>query len=345
MQKLIIASVRPSAGKTSFIVGLLKNLGKSFGYLKPLGDRLVYREKHLWDYDSAVINGVFGLKGSPEETTVGFQHSKLRYMYDEPGIQDKLKKLAEDAARGKELLVIESGHDFTYGASVHMDALSIAKSTGAKFILVVSGNEDSIADDLFFFKKHILAEGVNAGGMVINKVPDIEDFKDSYLSSIQELGAKVLGIIPFRKDLTYYTVQFLADALLATVIAGEKGINNLVKTVFVGAMSMDDAIGSQFFKKENRVMITAGDRSDLILAALETDATAIILTNNIAPPSNIVSLAALKNIPLLLVKSDTYAAASQIDDLEPLLTASEAEKIDLLTKLVKTHVDIGEIMK
>jgi uncharacterized protein len=345
MQKLIIASTRASAGKTSVITGLLKNLGKPFGYIKPLGDRLVYKEKHLWDYDFSVVSGIFGRQGNSEETTIGFQHSKLRYMYDEEGIKAKLKEIAEAAGKDKELLVIEGGRDFSYGASVHLDALSVAKSTGAKFILVVSGNEDAIVDDLYFYKKHIHAEGVNAGGMIINKVPDIEDFKDSYLSGIQEMGAKILGIIPFRKDLTYYTVEFLADALLAKVIAGEKGIHNIVKNVFVGAMSMDDAVRSQFFKKENRVMITAGDRSDLILAALETDATAIILTNNISPPSNITSLASMKNIPLLMATGDTYTVASQIDDLEPLLTASETEKIDLLAKLVKTHVNIDEVMK
>ena len=345
MQKLIIASLRGSAGKTSVITGLLKNLGKSFGYIKPLGDRLVYKEKHLWDYDSAVVSGIFGRQGNPEETTIGFQHSKLKYMYDEEGVKAKLQAIADDAGKGKDLLVIEGGRDFSYGASVHLDALSIAKCTGAKFILVVSGNDDAIVDDLYFYKKHIHAEGVNAGGMIVNKVPDIEDFKDSYLSGIQEMGAKILGIIPFRKDLTYFTVEFLADALLTKVIAGEKGINNMVKNVFVGAMSADDAVRSQFFKKENRVMITAGDRSDLILAALETDATAIILTNNIFPPSNIISLASQKNIPLLVATQDTYTIASQIDDLEPLLTAVETEKIDLLAKLVKTHVNIEEVMK
>lgn len=345
MQKLIIASTRPSAGKTSVIVGLLKNLGKNFGYIKPLGDRLVYREKHLWDYDSSVVNGVFGLRGNAEDTTIGFQHSKLKYMYDEEGIKAKLREIADNAGRDKDLLIIESGRDFSYGASVHMDSLSLAKYSGAKFILVVGGNEDAIVDDLFFYKKHIHAEGLNAGGVIINKVPDIEDFKDSYLSGIQELGIKVLGILPFRKDLTYFTVQFLADALLAKVIAGEKGIKGVVKNIFVGAMSADEAVRSQFFKKENRVMITGGDRSDLVLAALENDATAIILTNNIYPPSNIISLASLKNIPLLLVNSDTYTVSSQIDDLEPLLTSEDSERVDLLAKLVKAHVNLEEVMK
>ena len=45
MEKFVIASVGKNAGKTSLIVGMAKGLKRPFGYLKPFGDRLVYREK------------------------------------------------------------------------------------------------------------------------------------------------------------------------------------------------------------------------------------------------------------------------------------------------------------
>ena len=31
------------------------------------------------------ITSVFGMKENPEDMTIGFEHSKLRYMYDEEG--------------------------------------------------------------------------------------------------------------------------------------------------------------------------------------------------------------------------------------------------------------------
>jgi BioD-like phosphotransacetylase family protein len=61
MEKVIVASMRESAGKTGVIVGLAKALGKKIGYIKPFGDRLLYRKKRLWDYDSALITDIFGL--------------------------------------------------------------------------------------------------------------------------------------------------------------------------------------------------------------------------------------------------------------------------------------------
>ena len=82
----------------------------------------------------------------------------------------------------------------------------------------------------------------------------------------------------------------------------------------------------------------------MILASLESDTSGIILTNNILPPSNIISKASERNIPLLMVFADTYQTAKQIESLEPLLTKDDAEKVDLLQQLAKKHLNLNEIM-
>ena len=106
MRRLVFASMREGAGKTSVIVGLGKAAGRPFGYMKPFGDRLLYRKKRLWDYDSALVANIFDLKESPEDISLGFDHSKLRFMYDEETTKKKLQELvANDLARlGKEAL-------------------------------------------------------------------------------------------------------------------------------------------------------------------------------------------------------------------------------------------------
>jgi len=108
MEKLVIASIRKSAGKSSLCLGLGKALKQKLGYLKPLGDRLIYHEKHLWDYDSSLLARVFGLKDRPEEITLGFHHSKLRYMYDCESTGKKLREIAARVSEGKDLLLIEA---------------------------------------------------------------------------------------------------------------------------------------------------------------------------------------------------------------------------------------------
>ncbi|MDY0045255.1 MAG: AAA family ATPase, partial [Syntrophales bacterium] len=83
MHKTVVASIRKNAGKTSLIVGLAKCLEKEFLYLKPYGDKLYYRKKLLWDYDAALITSIFDLSRNPENMSIGFDHSKVRYKYDE----------------------------------------------------------------------------------------------------------------------------------------------------------------------------------------------------------------------------------------------------------------------
>jgi hypothetical protein len=53
MKNIVIGSVSENAGKTSFVVGLARAINGKFGYLKPFGDRLIYRKKRLWDHDAA----------------------------------------------------------------------------------------------------------------------------------------------------------------------------------------------------------------------------------------------------------------------------------------------------
>jgi len=86
---------------------------------------------------------------------------------------------------------------------------------------------------------------------------------------------------------------------------------------FVGAMSGDAPPALPLFRIQNKLAITGGDRSDMIVAALESSTSGIVLTNNIIPPQNIIAKAADKNVPLLLVPYDTFRTAKQIDDMTP----------------------------
>ncbi|MBU6998849.1 MAG: AAA family ATPase [Theionarchaea archaeon] len=343
MNRIVVASTRENAGKTSFIVGLTKALRREVGYMKPFGDRLLYRKKRLWDYDSALMANIFGLREDPENITIAFEHSKIKYMYDEEGTKDKLLEMAASTGDGKELLIVEGGKDLTYGISVFLDAVSVARYLEGELLLVLSGSDETIVDDITFVRKCVDMKGVSLKGVVVTKVRDPREFTDLYLDSITELDVPVLGIIPYEKELTYLSVGYLSEFLFAKVLAGENGLTNIARHIFVGALSADAAMRNPLWKEEDKLIITGGDRTDMILAALESDTAGIILTNNVLPPSATVSKAATRNIPLLLVSSDTYQTAKQIDDLEPLLTREDVRKIDLLETLVKDHVKLGEI--
>ncbi len=344
MNTLIVGSTDKGAGKTSVIVGLAGALGKSLGYMKPLGDRLLYRKKRLWDYDSALMTNIFGLKENLEDMTLGFEHSKLRYMYDEEGTRGRLVEMASNAGKGKELLFVECGQDLKYGSSLYLDAISVTRYLGGRLLLIANGDAGKVGDDVAFVLKHVNMADIDFAGVIVNQVHNLEDFKDTALADMRAMGVNVVGAIPYEAELSYLTIGHLADRLLAKIVAGERGVNRRVKNVLVGAMSTNAAIRSSLFKKEGKLIITGGDRSDMILASLESDTAGIILTNNILPPARIISEASEREIPLLLVPVDTYETAMQVDKMEPLLAQGDAEKIDLWGRLIREHVAIDEVI-
>jgi len=344
MEKVVIASMRKGAGKTSTIVGIAGALNRKMAYVKPFGDRMLYRKKRLWDYDSALISSLFGLKEDPVDMSIGFDHSKLRYMYDEEGTKQKLLEIIGSIGSDKEILFIEGGRDLAYGISVHLDTLSLVKYTGSKLFIVASGEEDTIIDDLLFLKRHVDLAGVKLAGVIINKVQHLDEFQSTHLPAVEKEGIRVIGVLPFQSELTYFSVYSLSERLFAKVITGEGGLKRVVKNIIIGAWSANVFLQNPLFKKENKLVITGGDRTDMILASLESDTSGIILTNNILPPSNIISKASERNIPLLMVFADTYQTARQIEGLEPLLTKDDSEKVELLKGLIQKHINIKEIV-
>lgn len=340
MHRLVMASTRAGAGKTSLVIGIARALGKRIGYMKPFGDRLLYRKKRLWDYDSALIANIFGLEQEPEQMSIGFDHSKLRFMYDEEATRVKLAELLAASSAGKELVFIEGGKDLAFGISVHLDSIALARATGAALVVVASGEEDVILDDITFLKRRLDLSGVTLAGVIANRVQDAADFRATYTSALQALAVPLLGVVPYQAELTQPSVRFLAEVLFAKVLTGESGLDRSVQHIFVGAMAAEAARQDVRFAAKHRLVITSGDRSDMILSSLEGDTIGIVLTNNITPPPNIIARAAERGVPLILAAEDTYRVAKRIDDMEHLLTKDETAKIDLLTKLAYESLNL-----
>ena len=344
MNKYIFTSLNQNAGKTGIIVGLSKLLKGKIGYLKPFGDRLVYKDKRLWDYDSALVISLLNLKQNPEELSIGFDHSKLQYLFDKKSMALKLKEMIDHITSKTETLFIETGSNLIQGVSVHLDALTIAKTTDAKLIIVASGNNDDIIDNLTYLIHNVKLNDVDLAGIVINKVKDIDDFKMNYEDTITSLGINILGVLPFEPALTFPTVRLLADGLDAKVITGKSNLNVVAREIFVGAMSGDAAQRVEKFKNKNKLIITAGDRTDMIIAAINTECVGIVLTNNILPPPNIIALASEKNVPLLLVQNDTHKIAKKISQIVPLIDSTDLEKIGILEDSIKNYTTLVDLI-
>ncbi|MHA2138969.1 MAG: AAA family ATPase [Candidatus Hodarchaeales archaeon] len=344
MKRIVVASTHKEAGKTSLMIGIAKALSKkdiSCGYMKPLGDRLLYQKKRLWDYDASLVSSILDLKEKPEDISLGFDHSKLRFMYDEQSTSKKLKELCDKVSKDHNVVLIEGGENLASGHSVYLDPITIANSVDAQLLLILSGEGSEIADEIGFLRKCVLSDPNILAGVIINQVRDIEEFNNIYMEIFDELEIPVLGIIPYEDTLAHFTIDYLYKTLFTKVIAGEGGLMNVVNHIFVGAMSAAQVTSKPLWQYENKLIITPGDRVDMITAALDSSTAGIVLTNNILPDDPIIhSKADARNIPILLATNDTFAVAKLIDDMEILFTKDEIQKINILEELVKEHVNL-----
>ena len=342
MEKIVVTSMRENAGKTTAIIGIAKALNLKFGYMKPFGERLVYRKKRLWDYDASLIAGIFGLEENAEDMSIGFHHPKLLYMLDDETTGKRLLEQLAHVGQRKDFVFIEAGKDISYGASVYLDALSLAKYLDARFLVVAAG-EGTALDDITFLHNRIRLEGVDLLGIIFNKVTNVAEFTDYYSDKIKKLGLKVLGTIPYNPELPFFSVGYVVERLFAKVIAGETCLHRLVKNILVGSASAGAALQHPGYQAEDKMVITSGDRADMILSALDSHSAAVLLTNNILPPANVVAKAEEMGIPLLLVPLDTYQAAKQMDNLEPMPTKDDQDKIALIERMITTHVNLSQL--
>jgi len=340
----VFASNRKNAGKTTVIMGLAKILSnKKIGYMKPFGERVVYKKKRVWDYDAAAMTRIFKLDENPEDLSIGFDHSKLLYMYDAETVKEKVKDSFTRVSDKKDYVFIEGGKDLCYGCSVYLDSFSVANYTDSKVIYVASiADEFSAIDELYHLKNNTNLYNKLAG-VIINKVESLENWQDIYQPVLEKIDIHILGVIPRKKELEITTPALIAEQLFAKVVSGEEWLSNEIENIFIGAMSASAAIKNPLFNKKNKLIITSGDRTDIILASVEHDTSCLLLTNNILPPSNIIEKANQNRVPILLIPWDTYTAAKRVESIKALLNEKDLKKLEIVENLLKEHIDLSFI--
>lgn len=141
----------------------------------------------------------------------------------------------------------------------------------------------------------------------------------------QKKGIDVLGVIP--KDPVLYSIPIkeLAARLKGNIISGQTKKDELVIDFIIGTMQVENFM-FHYQKKKNPAVIVGGDRSDLQLVALEGRCKCLILTGNIYPNDIILNRAKDLNIPILVVKEDTYTVAKKMDSILQTIKLRDQQK-------------------
>ena len=325
------------------------------GYIKPVGQRFVEIEEQKIDEDTVLMDHVYKLNCplldmSPIAVEPDFTRKYLQMSNNEALVR-KIQKAFDRVAWEKDFVLCEGSGHAGVGSVFDLSNAQVAKILHAKVIIVSQGGIGKPIDEVSLNRALFEKEGVEIIGVILNKVllGKVDYITEFARRGLKRKGLDLLGVIPHKSILGNPTVDQIREGLNAEMLNQSKQLQNLVDDVVVGAMAAQNAL--RYFKS-GVLLITPGDREDLILAAAADLGTedhpklaGIVLTGDLRPGSSVMKVIQGMPFPVLLAREDSYQVASQVHDLTVKTQPDDTEKISLIRDLIAKYVDVSKILK
>ena len=250
--------------------------------------------------------------------------------------------------------MLVEGTNFTgEGTMIEFDInIVIAKNLGIPAIILASGvgkTMDALVGNLQIAYDSFDDKGVQVLAAIANKV--VPENVSNVMAELQkQLPATVLvAAIPSNPILSNPSVKEINENLKGKILFGENYINNRVDGFSVGAMQLRNYLTHI---KENGLVITPGDRADIILGALQANISAnypaisgIVLTGGLIPEKAIIQLIeGLSDIvPIISVEGGTFGMANSIGSIKSQMYAENTEKIKTAINDFDTYIPTEEL--
>ena len=351
-KNVFIATSEPYCGKSIITLGLVNMLlGKTqkVGYFKPIinADSKEKKDDHI-----ATVTEYFGLSLNYEDVFAFTRSQALQMIQNKSQgemidiIIGKFKKLEE----AFDFTVIE-GSDFVgEGIAFEFDAnISIAKNLAAPVIIVISGEnkttDQAVTTALTVFQ-NFQARDVQVLAIVVNRV-DIKQAEDvKQLLAMQVHNDLVIAVIPFEKSLNSPTMLEINKQLDGKLLFGEDQLSNQADHFITGAMQVPNFLN---YLKENVLIVTPGDRGDIIIATLQANLSTsypkisgIVLSAGFEPEESLMRLiqGSPSIMPIISVQTGTFETSAKLGTIQSRITPGNREKIQLAIDIFEKYVDV-----
>ena len=351
-KNVFIATSEPYCGKSIIVLGLINMLlgkTKKLGYFKPIinGGAGEKKDSHI-----ATVMEYFGLSANYEDGFAFTRSQALQMMQNKTEgemidiIISKYKKLEE----AYDFTVVE-GTDFVgEGIAFEFQAnISIAKNLSAPAILVISGENkttaQSVSTALTVFHNYQASE-IQVLAIVVNRVNMEQADEVKRLLALQLPNDMVIAIIPFEKSLNSPTMQEIKENLGGKLLFGEDQLTNQADHFITGAMQVPNFLN---YLKENVLIVTPGDRGDIIVSALHANLSTgypkiagIVLSAGFEPEEPLMRLiqGSPSIMPIISVKTGTFETTAKIGAIQTRMTPGNKIKIKHAIDVFEKHVDV-----
>ena len=348
---LLVAGTRDSTGKTAIALALgelARERGRSVGYMKPRGTRLQSHVGKTLDEDPMLARELLDLDAEMHELepvvySPTFVQEAIRGREDPGQLRETVEEEFASLAAERDLMLVEGAGTLATGGIVDLTDADLAELLDAEVVLVApfstAGDADEVLDAADRFGDRLL-------GVVFNAVSDdaFDALESDVVPFLQGRGISVLGTIPRTRELAGVTVEELADELGADVLTSGAPTDAYVERFLVGAMSADAAL-RHLRRTRDAALITGGDRSDLHTVALEAAGVrCLVLTGGLRPSGAVVGKAEERDVPILLVRSDTLSAVERAEGVVRSGRTRDAETVERMRTLLEDHADVDAIL-
>jgi hypothetical protein len=357
-QRVFLAATGQNRGKTTTSLGLLaaiRERGRSVGFVKPVGQRYLVVEGTRADEDAVLMSEVFDLPDAlndmspvtlPRHFTRDFIRGRIR---DDLGVQ--VREAFGRVAAGKEVVVIEGTGHAGVGAVIGLSNARVASMLDAPVIIVSEGGVGRPIDEIVLNCALFAQQGARVIGAVVNKV-DVEGHPDLprlLERGLAQHGVELLGCIPYSEFLSHPSLELIATHLDGELLAGEATPGSVIGWVAIGAMQAGHAVQ---LLRDRTLVITPGDREDLLLAAVAANQAAgevprvigVVLTGGFRPSATVLGELGAAGIFTYLVPTDTYRTAQAVDEILVKTHATDTEKIATIIELVDGALDVDALL-
>jgi hypothetical protein len=349
MIPLYIGSTGGYTGKSLVSMGLghaFKRDGLRVGYFKPVGILPTMVDDIVTDTDAWRIYRALEMSDPLTDICPVVLTQELAvkgYNKELKGLLTKIVKSFKNISQHKDIMLIGGYGSIYTGSFLNLQGLRVIKRLNAKALVVVKYDGEYIVDYVLQAKKDL---GDRFIGVILNKVTQehLEGVKEFAAPFLNRKGIDILGILPHDPVVGSITVEELNEMLGGKVLCGHDKLGTLVENFLIGAMQVDKAM--EYFKKtRNNAVIVGGDRSDIQLSAIESGSVCLILSGELYPSEIIISIAEQKNIPILVVREDTYSIAKKLEKLSVRLRLRDKSKVARGMNLVAENVDFPLLYK
>jgi phosphate acetyltransferase len=351
---IYVATIEANSGKSVIVLGLMRMLlGKTakVGYFRPIIEDL--EEGEMDNHINTVISH-FEIDIN-YKNTFAYTRNEVLDLYNQGKsgqvIDEIIKKYKYLESRFDFVLV--EGTDFSHeNSSLELDInILISKNLSLPVIIVSQGDKKdvkSIVDSVQLAHDTYKGE-VDVLSIMTNKVnvDQVSVLKEKIKKRIHT--ETNITVIPKIASLASPTIKEIVKTLDANIIFGKDMIHNQAESFSVGAMQLRNYLTHL---KENALVITPGDRADIILGALQANISknypkisGIVLTGGLIPEEPILKLieGLSSVVPIVSVKYGTFSVTNTIGKIKSKIRPDNIDKIETSIATFEKYVDTDKL--